>query len=514
MSERKSQAVSHFRERALPEPGTPVGYSALIADYGLRVPLPPRLAAIATRHHPNSTAEWLLLTPRHAPENTLRGHLEFALKYEGVDLSVLNALFRTVDPGDLSAVVKATPKGIYARRIWFLYEWLTQKTLDVPEPGKVSAAYVVNPEQQFCLRKGQPSPRHRVINNLPGTPKFCPMIRRTDALRQFEDAHFDERARAVIGRTHPDVVSRAAAFLLLDDSRSSFNIEGEQPARDRAQRWGSAIAEAGKRRLSIAELERLQRMVIGDDRFVPLGVRQEEGFIGARDRRSGEPLPEHVSARPEDLEDLLGGVIAFDEITKAGEMDPVAAAAALAFGFVYIHPFVDGNGRIHRWLIHHALAAAGFSPPGIVFPISAVILRELDAYRRVLQSYSRGLLPFIDWVPTESGNVEVRNETADYYRYFDATSHAEFLYRCVGETIEKDLPAEVRFLEAYDRFAAGVQRIVDMPASTIELLHSFLRQNAGRLSRRAREREFAALTEEEVSRIERLFEESSLEELS
>jgi Fic family protein len=189
-------------------------------------------------------------------------------------------------------------------------------------------------------------------------------------------------------------------------------------------------------------------------------------------------------------------------------MDPVVAAAAVAFGFVYIHPFEDGNGRLHRWLIHHVLARAGYNPPGVIFPVSAAILREIDAYRRVLESCSAPLLPLIEWRATETGNVEVLNETADHYRYFDATAHAEFLYRCVRETVERDLPAEVAYLEAYDRFVRSVQEIVDMPASTVDLLHRFLCQNAGRLSNRARTREFAALTDREVALVERLYAEA------
>ncbi|HIP51694.1 MAG TPA: hypothetical protein EYG94_06355 [Campylobacterales bacterium] len=31
----------------------------------------------------------------------------------------------------------------------------------------------------------------------------------------------------------------------------------------------------------------------------------------------------------------------------------------IAFSFVYIHPLEDGNGRIHRYLIHHVLAERG-----------------------------------------------------------------------------------------------------------------------------------------------------------
>jgi Fic family protein len=212
-----------------------------------------------------------------------------------------------------------------------------------------------------------------------------------------------------------------------------------------------------------------------------------------------------VSARADDLADLVGGMIAYDERTHAGGVDPVVAAAALAFGFVYVHPFEDGNGRLHRWLMHYVLAAAGYNPPGVVFPVSAAILRDIDQYRRVLESYSRPLLAHVEWRATPAGNVEVLNETAHHYRYFDATAHAEFMYRCVEATVARDLPDEVAYLEGYDRFAERVQDVVDMPGRTVDLLHRFLRQQGGRLSRRAREKEFAALSDDEVARIEALF---------
>src|SRR5690606_32309883 len=118
---------------------------------------------------------------------------------------------------------------------------------------------------------------------------------------------------------------------------------------ERAMRWGRAIGQAGARSLSVAELERLQAEVIGDARFVHLGLRKEGGFIGVHDRVTGQPIPDHISARAEDLPSLVRGVVEYDGRAIGGEMDPVAVAAAVAFGFVYIHPFEDGNGRIHRW---------------------------------------------------------------------------------------------------------------------------------------------------------------------
>lgn len=505
MSDWPSQPVNNFRARALPEQATPVGYAAMMAAYDLALPMPTRLAAIAERHHPVSAADWIMLTPRHRPEQTLAGQLTFAIKWEGIDLAVLAQLFRAIEPDAVAELVLATPTGAFSRRIWFLYEWLMDRKLDVPDAGKVRYVNVVDPDQQFALNQGEPSPRHRVVNNLPGTPRFCPMTRRSPALDEAAAKNLDARARDHIGRVRPDLIARAAAFLLLNDSKSSFAIEGERPTGTRAVRWGQAIAEAGNTQLSLPEFDRLQRIVIGDARFVRLGLRLEGGFVGVHDRETGDPIPDHISARAEDLGDLVEGLVAFAVRTQSGGFDPVVAAAALAFGFVYIHPYEDGNGRLHRWLIHHALAAANYNPPGLVFPVSAAILRRLDEYRIVLETYSRPLLPQIEWRRTAKGNVEVLNDTAVYYRYFDATAHAEFLYSCVEQTIMEDLPKEVAFLEAFDLFSQAIQEIVDMPTDRVELLQKFLQQNEGRLSQRARSREFPALTDDEVLNIEEIY---------
>jgi hypothetical protein len=216
------------------------------------------------------------------------------------------------------------------------------------------------------------------------------------------------------------------------------------------------------------------------------------------------PLPDHISARAEDLPPLIDGMIAFDR-GPAQALDAVIAAATLAFGFVYIHPFEDGNGRLHRYLIHHILAQRGFNPPGVVFPVSAAILEQIDRYEEILESYSERLLPLIEWEPTEKFNVRVLNDTGDFYRFFDATPHAEFLYACVQKTIEQDLPNETAFLRRYYEFRSQIEAFIDMPERTIDLLFRFMHQNDGKLSNRARENEFAALTDQEAERIESLY---------
>jgi hypothetical protein len=501
--EYNENAVESFRGRRLPEPARLAGYAALIQEYDVNVPLPRHLHAIRDRHHVVETEAWTLLTPRHRPSGTLSGHLTFALKYEGVDLAVLARLFRCVGAAPIEELVRATPTGQYARRIWFLYEWLTAENLSIGDASSGGYVDAVDTELQYGV-EGEKSRRHRVNDNLPGSKAFCPLVFRSETLDDYCERDLAGRAREVIDQIPKDVLTRAAAFLLLKDSKSSYAIEGERPPQNRAQRWARAIGQAGQYELTREELERLQKLVIGDARFVRLGLRDEGGFVGEHDRESRMPIPEHISARTDDLQSLVDGLVEFER-GAARHVNPVLAAAILAFGFVYIHPFEDGNGRIHRYLLHHVLSQRGFQPSGLVFPISSVIYDRIEEYRDVLQSYSERLLPCVDWDVTDDMNVVVKNDTADFYRYFDATPHAEFLFRCVEQTIEHDLVAEAEFLRRYDRFERRVEAVVDMPGSKIDLLFRFLDQNQGRLSERARTGEFEGLTSEEISDFERIY---------
>jgi len=184
---------------------------------------------------------------------------------------------------------------------------------------------------------------------------------------------------------------------------------------------------------------------------------------------------------------------------------PVLSAASIAFGFVFIHPFVDGNGRIHRYIIHHLLSKLNFTPQGIIFPVSAAILEKLEDYRRVLEGFSHPLLDFISWKKTPNNNIEVLNDTIDYYRYFDATQQAEFLFDCVDYTINNIIPEEVKYLRQYDTFKNWLDDKFQMPDKTVALLVRFLEQNQGKISKRARTNEFSALTEAEAQEIETNF---------
>lgn len=503
---RFSLQLSVFHGRNVPEDGVIVGYGAIIEVFKLAVPIPNKLSFVSSKNRQFENDEWKVYPVSYLPGENLYKQLIFALKYEGVDLLVFKKLFEVLSSVEMEEMIQLENLGQYSRRIWFLYEWLTGKKLNISDLKTGNLVPVVDEKLQYAI-DGVSSPRHKVINNLPGNQGFCPLIRKTEKLEKYIESNIRQEKSNYLNRVHKDILQRASSFLLLKDSKASFSIEGENPRNNRAARWGIAIGQAGKNELSIAELNRLQQLVIENDRFVKMGIRSQQGFIGDRDRATQEPIPDHISAKYEDLEKLMAGWLQTQKMLTKSRMDPILVAAKIAFGFVFIHPFVDGNGRLHRYIFHHVLAQTGYTEQGIIFPVSASIITNSQDYAKSLESYSHPILNFIDWKPSENNNVEILNDTIDYYRYFDATAQAEFLFYCVNDTLVNVIPNEVEYLKKYDAFKQFLDNRFEMPDNMISLIVGFLEQGNGTLSVRSRKKEFSALTEKEVEEIETTFKE-------
>jgi hypothetical protein len=498
----ENEGLKTFQDLAIPEETRIAGWAALAQALGVKGPVR-KPGAVSTKYVSGSFrdgGDWRIFDKRYWPGETFADHLDFALRNENLDLLILKRVFDAVDAKVLEEFVKATPTGIPSRRAWYLYELLTGRKLDVPDDPGVPAVDLLDPKEYFT-GKSRLSKRHRVRDNLLGTGNFCPVVRRTKLLTEFMTKGLAGKAAETVGRIGGHLVARAARFLLLADSRASFEIEGERPPRNRLERWGRAVLQAGKNKLTVDEMVRLQGVLIEDDRFVQVGLRPDGVFLGERDH-NGDPLPEFIGAKPDDLNNLVTNLFEANDRMSEDGVDAVIQATATAFGFVYVHPFQDGNGRLHRCLVHHVLAERKFTPTGMVFPVSSVMYDRIDEYRKTLQDHSRPLMNFIEWRPTPQRNVEVLNDTADLYRYFDATAAAEFLYACVRRTVEQDLPREIDYLRRYDEALRRIMNTVEMPDRLAENLLMFIRQNNGKLPKRRRTGEFKKLTEAEVASLE------------
>ena len=500
--------VHSFQEALIPQETRLVGWAALAHALSIQAPVR-QPSCVSEKHVSGSQREegiWRVFDKRYWPGEEFAEHLAFALRHEEIDLLILKRAFDAVPGKALQELVAAAPTGMPSRRIWFLYEWLTGRTLDVPDAQSVAAIDLLDPKAYFTA-KPRLSRRHRVRDNLLGTGSFCPVIRRTKTLTNFAGLALAEKARETVGRTGGHLVARATSFLLLADSRASFEIEGERPPRNRLDRWGRAVMQAGRTRLTLDEIIRLHSTLIEDSRFVRPGLRPDGVFLGERDH-NGDPLPEFIGARPADLPALMDGLLAANERMSEAGLDAVLQAAATAFGFVYVHPLQDGNGRLHRCLIHHVLAERKFTPPGMIFPVSSVMLDRIDDYRTTLQAHSGPLMPYIEWRPTPDRNVKVLNDTGDLYRYFDCTQAAEFLYACVQRTVDMDLPREIDYLRRHDEALRRIMDTVEMPDRLAENLLMFIRQNGGTLPKRRRENEFKTLDDKEVRQLEEIVREA------
>ena len=208
------------------------------------------------------------------------------------------------------------------------------------------------------------------------------------------------------------------------------------------------------------------------------------------------------ASKTEDLASLMDGLTTTHEHISQGGVPAVIHAAVIAYGFVFIHPFEDGNGRIHRFLIHNILARCGFTPEGVMFPISASMLKNPADYDASLEAFSRSLMSQVEYTLDEDGRMTVHNETAVWYRYMDMTPQAEALYRIIEQTIDTELAGELAFIANYDKTKKTVQEIVDMPDRQIDLFIRFCLQNNGRLSAKKRASHFDFLLDEEIVQME------------
>ena len=480
----------------------PIGQAWLRSELGLAVPPPfvESYIAAGVRRTEMRDSRTVEIYPRpYAPDGSIVAHLRFALRREPVDLGVLAAAFKMIQAADIENWVRAEPTGAFSRRAWFFYEMFTGRTLDLENVRSGNYVEALDPNKHLVAARRN-SQRHRVADNLLGVPGLCPSIRRTPRLTERQDLRIDKEARALVRSYEPAILARAVNYLYTEETRSSFAIESETPSAMRTERFVAALRAAPAfDPADKAALIRLQGDIV-DPRYAAADWRGLQNFVGTAVGMHREKV-HYICPRHEDVPALMDAWTAMTRRVVDGGVDPVAAAAVSAFAFVVIHPFEDGNGRIHRFLIHHVLAKRGYSPPGIVFPVSASILRDRKSYDAVLEAFSQPLFAFIRWNWTAERKIVVENDTADLYRYFDATGFAEYLYDRVADTVRRDLKEELDFVAVFDRAFEAVRATVDMPDRRASLFVRLCIQNQGRLSATKRGN-FPELDDAEIAAME------------
>jgi hypothetical protein len=490
----------------VPNGTKPIGYARLITERNLSVLPPFRLSFVArgTSQVLRKDGQELRVLPlQHDPGDSDAAHLEFAIKHEGVNLEVLNAYFAargSAVEDELTQLVQSTPTGVFVRRLWCLYEWLTGRRLRLPDMVMGNYQPLLDPDQYVTLDSGERFKRQRLVDNLLGVRDFCPIVRRTEALVEQERSQLAEAVSQLVKSYSEEAIRRAVNYLYTRETRSSFEIEHEQPSDKRVDRYMALLRSAPDiAQLDERELVRIQNETV-EPRFAEGSFRTEQNYVGETIGLTRERV-HYLPPRPQEIRALMLGWSATASRLSESKVDPVVHAGLLSFAFVFLHPFIDGNGRMHRLLIHHVLSRRGFTPQGMIFPVSAVIVRKAREYDDCLESFSRPVMSLLDYEMDDEGRVTVDEDTSSLYRFPDLTRMVEDLYRWVADTIATDFRNELDFVVEFQKVQEEVRRIVDLPDRQLRLFVRIAAHNGGKISSSKRSK-FDRLTDSEIAAME------------
>ncbi len=481
-----------------------LGGAWLVARYGIHLvmPLPvqSRVGGRRTTTHLADGIKTETFVESMRPGADVRGHITIHLNHLLLLLELLWRWWERVDAAELVAWIDDEPSGQYARRAGFLYEWLTGRKLDVQAPVAGPYVDVLDERKLVAASPGQsvPNRRWRVRDNLPGSPAFCPIIRKTSDVDEAVAVDIQGLLHELALEFGEDVLMRSAVWMTLRESKSSFAIEGEADQADRIQRFADVLARRtgeGALPLSDAWLAQLQSEILGRRTTLQqFGIRQSPVFVGEVVRY--QEVVHYVAPPAGDMQAMLDGLGVFWDRTQG--QSAVMRSAVMAFGFVYIHPLADGNGRVHRFLVNDALRRDGLVKAPMILPLSSLISNdaaERRAYDRILDTISRPLMSALagsyQFAPTQTtypdgirSNFVFKGEpiARPVWRYLDLTRHVIYLADVLARTIRDDMRKESRYLRSHARARAAIKDMVEMPDLQIDRIIRSVEANQGKLS--------------------------------
>lgn len=454
-----------------------VGYEFLRESLELSAFAPSRPAHIGpvTRlQHTGNT----LAVPRHvAPDsNSHLAHVLFALKHEGTNLQILAEAMPRIPAADILSELNKSPNGGYIRLACFLWEQFTGQELSPIPPIGGTLQALFDPERYLTgpvIKNG----RWRVAFNGIGSMKYCVTVERTPAIDTAMQSRILDRTKAFIESLGAEMMDRALSWAYLHETDSSFAIEREAPSEDKARQFIELLKQAHEpRALDEDYLVELQNVAITNPFDKAASFRLEQNWLSGPGR--GAPSVTYLPPPPSLAATLMQDLMALASSAPQA-IDPVVAASIISFGFVFIHPFMDGNGRLSRFLFHYTLCQSGMLDKGLLLPVSVAMKRHEADYLAALRTYSRPARARwnVRWIDDDTFDFTFHGSEA-MYRYWDATACVEFGYRMAEEALEVELRHETTYLAAYDRITRAVNERYDVRGSDLStLVRSCLENN-------------------------------------
>jgi len=461
-----------------------VGYEFLRERLGLSAFEVTRPAVVKPVTRVQPEAQFLAIPSYVAPaSDDPLDHLLFALKHEGTNLQVIAQVLPHLPAERLLDSLRAAPTGGYIRTVCSLWEALTGGRLDVTVDAGATVdlfdpeRYVVGPPTRDA--------RWRVNFNGLGSLRYCATVERTPAITKAMASGLLARVREFTNGLSPEILNRTLAWAYLHETESSFAIERERPSANKAQDFVELLHEAHAGALMTEDrLVALQQAVVKNPFDRAVQYRTEQNWL--RGPLSGASGITYIPPPPTMVAELMEELVAFANRAPQA-IDPIVAASVASFGFVYIHPFMDGNGRLSRYLFHQALCQSGELEKGFLLPVSSAMARNQSAYLQTLRGYSAPARQRWDVQMFDHENYAMSfNGDPSIYRFWDATACVEFGFEMAQSALDVDLRGETVFLAQYDAVIRAVNEEFDVRGNTLAVLVLSCLQNEGIVSKNRR----------------------------
>ncbi len=431
-----------------------------------------------------------------APEpEDLLGHIVFALKYEGVNLSVLAQTLDAIEGHALVAAIEKAPSSAYLRKVCFLWEHFNNQQLDYADNPRGAAVTLFDPTQ-YVTGPNVRNNRWRVDFNGLGTLEYCATVERTPELQALISFDILKQSKAFIDSLPKETMDRAISWAYLSETENSFAIEKEAPDLQKSERFVQLLRQAHERQpLTEDYLVALQNSAISNPLDRSVAFRHEQNYLSNALR--GAAGVTYVPPDPALCRDLMEQLMEFAN-TAPEQIDPLVAAGIAAFGFVFLHPFMDGNGRLSRFLIHQALCRSGALQHGLLLPVSVAMKRDEQGYLEALQGFSKPARAFwnVGWLDGEHMSFDFTGHPS-IYRYWDATECVTFTLEMAKRALEVELREETIFLQRFDALVKIVNDNYDVRGNVLNRLVMQCLDQQGVVSK-GRRKQYLGLVEPEV----------------
>lgn len=483
-----------------------VGYAFLKAQLALSAFSVTKSAVVApVKRIVTSIDGGALQVPAHvAPrsEDPLE-HILFALKHEGTNLQVLAEALPRVSVNQLVDRFRESPNSIYLRKACYLFEAFTGHQIEGLPP--LTAPYTdLFDADRYVTGPKQRNSKWRINFNGLGSLAYCPSVERTATIEAAIQSDVLGRTKAFLDSIGPVNADRALSWAYLSETESSFAIEREAPSGNKAEAFVALLHQAHEPTLLTEDyLCNLQSAAITNPLDRAAAFRHQQNWL----RRGGVRGPTSVTYVPPAPALLHELMPAFLELvnTAPKQIDPIVAAAISSFGFVYLHPYMDGNGRLSRFLFHHALCQSGRLDKGLLLPVSIAMKREEASYLETLKTFSKPARTLWDvrWIDEDQFDFVFHGRDT-IYRYWDATPCVDFGFRMAEQALDVHLRQETEHLARFDRIREAVNAEYDVRNNDLHVLITSALQAGGVLSKNRRKQHALSVQPEVFDFIEEL----------